>query len=245
MILCGCHGFPAQFLTKHDPEFFGQKGEQNVAVTWESNLVKNGIRSSYAVAASDHFFIGLSGNYFFRRNDSTRTRSVLHRSQLYNMRGWGVRPVIGFYTNIRDPGLYWEVFAGAGYQHAFYRIMDTRFHLLVSGTGNTFQAFGGTFLGWRFPIAEIGFDFAYEYNHFKNPLPAFSLYSDRLQDKVVLYYLDSDQNFLSSFYGAVRIKKIRLMMNAGWNTGYTGIFFRMGLKYRLADKKIHNPEIHI
>jgi len=236
ILFSSCSHLPGHYLSKHNPGAFSKKNDANVSLLIEANDGKYGGNLSYCQSLTNHFFAGISGNVFSRNNDLPPTERTTSGHQLFNMKGFGVRPFAGYFLDFGKRGKsYLEVYGGGGFQYNSYNIFSTRDQIIISDYTRPIQIFAGSFIGWKHSRGTIGFDLSYERNWFIHPAKVF--YYDRNFDNSESFSIKNrsfSHNVNSSFYAILGTNRFKLLFNAGWNAGYAEFFGRMGVRYSMA-----------
>lgn len=234
-IFSSCSHLPGHYLTKHDPGFYDKKDDTNISFLFEASGIKNGLQFSIDRAVLNQIFVGLSSHVYTKTGDLTKADQTTGGQSLYNMKGISFRPFIGYFKCFgKEKNLYWEAYAGGGYQYNTYNIYDPFDDILYDNYTNVFQTYAGAFFGWKFKTANIGFDCSYEYNWFHPKVMDYYYRGNGYQAEASFSpdFLSATRNISSSFFSAFKVKKIQIILNAGWNVGYTAIFVRTGLRYK-------------
>ena len=227
-LLQSCSIVPGQYLSKHDPGFYSNKGETNVQVAVEQSGIRNGIAISGNITLSEHFYAGLNTGFY---------KQILIEDN-FQMKGIAVRPQAGMFFDFgADDAMYMELHIGVGQQFNNYSLFDYTNKINYKDRSNPSQIFGGAFMGCRMGSKKIGFDMAYEYNHFNRPtlrqfrdLPGGEL-GEPVKDPID--FINSSINFTTSFYVMRSIKNVDIFFNPGLNIGYTAAFLRLGVVWKL------------
>ena len=229
-ILQSCSVVPGQYLSKHDPGFYSNKGEANVQVAVEQSGIRNGIAFNGNIAFSKHFFAGLNTGVY---------KQILIEDN-FQMKGIAIRPQLGMFFDFgADDAMYMELHIGVGQQFNNYSLFDYTNKINYKDRSRPTQIFGGAFMGCRMGSKKIGFDMAYEYNHFNRPtlrqfrdLPG-GEYADPIDVKDPIDFINSSINFTTSFYVMRSVKNVDIFFNPGLNIGYTAAFLRLGVVWKL------------
>ena len=227
-LLQSCSIVPGQYLSKHDPGFYSNKGETNVQVAVEQSGIRNGIAISGNITLSEHFYAGLNTGFY---------KQILIEDN-FQMKGIAVRPQAGMFFDFgADDAMYMELHIGVGQQFNNYSLFDYTNKINYKDRSNPSQIFGGAFMGCRMGSKKIGFDMAYEYNHFNRPtlrqfrdLPGGEL-GEPVKDPID--FINSSINFTTSFYVMRSVKNVDIFFNPGLNIGYTAAFLRLGVIWKL------------
>lgn len=91
-ILQSCSVVPGQYLSKHDPGFYSNKGEANVQVAVEQSGIRNGIAFNGNIAFSKHFFAGLNTGVY---------KQILIEDN-FQMKGIAIRPQLGMFLTLEQ-----------------------------------------------------------------------------------------------------------------------------------------------
>lgn len=218
-ILQSCSYVPGQYLNKTDPTFFSEKKDHNILANLEQSGSKSGVQATFNYALGNHFFAGSSLSFY----------KDFIKSGEYKMRGFSFRPRIGYFTDFGvDNAMHFEMHAGAGKQINRY---STNYESIAA----PFQIYGGAFMGCRMKGKKIGFDIAYEHNYFSVPVYLKeSRYTRDEDEDPKTIYINKSFNFTTSFYVFKSINKnLELYFNPGLNIGYTAVFIRLGVSYKL------------
>ncbi|MFZ1846110.1 MAG: hypothetical protein WAU12_04325, partial [Saprospiraceae bacterium] len=142
-----------------------------------------------------------------------------------------------FFDFGEDDAMYMELHIGVGQQFNNYSLFDYTNKINYKDRSNPSQIFGGAFMGCRMGSKKIGFDMAYEYNHFNRPtlrqfrdLPGGEL-GEPVKDPID--FINSSINFTTSFYVMRSVKNVDIFFNPGLNIGYTAAFLRLGVVWKL------------
>jgi len=227
-LLQSCSIVPGQYLSKHDPGFYSNKGEANVQVAVEQSGIRNGIALSGNIALTNHLYAGLNTGIY---------KQLLLKDN-FQMKGIAVRPQAGMFFDFgADDAMYMELHIGVGQQFNNYSLFDYTNKINYKDRSRPSQIFGGAFMGCRMGSKKIGFDMAYEYNHFNRPtirqfrdLPGGEL-GEPVKDPID--FINSSINFTTSFYVMRSIKNVDIFFNPGLNIGYTAAFLRLGVVWKL------------
>jgi len=227
-LLQSCSIVPGQYLSKHDPGFYSNKGEANVQVAVEQSGIRNGIALSGNIALTNHLYAGLNTGIY---------KQLLLKDN-FQMKGIAVRPQAGMFFDFgADDAMYMELHIGVGQQFNNYSLFDYTNKINYKDRSRPSQIFGGAFMGCRMGSKKIGFDMAYEYNHFNRPtlrqfrdLPGGEL-GEPVKDPID--FINSSINFTTSFYVMRSIKNVDIFFNPGLNIGYTAAFLRLGVIWKL------------
>ena len=227
-LLQSCSIVPGQYLSKHDPGFYSNKGETNVQVAVEQSGIRNGIALSGNIALTNHLYAGLNTGIY---------KQLLLKDN-FQMKGIAVRPQAGMFFDFgADDAMYMELHIGVGQQFNNYSLFDYTNKINYKDRSNPSQIFGGAFMGCRMGSKKIGFDMAYEYNHFNKPtlrqfrgLPGGEL-GEPVKDPID--FIKSSINFTTSFYVMRSVKNVDILFNPGLNIGYTAAFLRLGVIWKL------------
>lgn len=227
-LLQSCSIVPGQYLSKHDPGFYSNKGETNVQVAVEQSGIRNGIAISGNITLSEHFYAGLNTGFY---------KQILIEDN-FQMKGIAVRPQAGMFFDFgADDAMYMELHIGVGQQFNNYSLFDYTNKINYKDRSRPTQIFGGAFMGCRMGSKKIGFDMAYEYNHFNRPtlrqfrdLPGGEL-GEPVKDPID--FINSSINFTTSFYVMRSIKNVDIFFNPGLNIGYAAAFLRLGVVWKL------------
>ena len=226
VVFTSCSHLPGQYLNKRDPGFYTQKKDANFKLAVEQSGIKNGVNIGGNYVLTDHLFLGADAGFHKR---------ILATSQ-FRMQGISFRPVIGYFFDFGiDRAMYAEFHAGTGMQFNSYSFKEYDQDLIHSGNVRPVQLYGGAFIGCRMDGKKIGFDIAYEHNFYNSPIKSYESGEDFNTE---IYYFDVHKhsqiiNFSTSFYVSKSIRNVDIFFNPGLNIGYTGVFLRLGVVWKL------------
>ena len=224
VVFQSCITVPGQYLTKHDPGYFRNKNDGIVHGAFEQSGLKSGVKIGANYAFSDHLFAGLNAGIY--KNISLQEH--------FKMQGISIRPEIGYYINYgNNDAIYLEFHTGGGFQYNSYSINTYRSSSIIYDKSRPLQIFGGAFMGFRKEGKKFGFDINYEHNFFKDPIikRPFGFMDPSIEDPTE--YISRSYNITSSVYVSRSIRDLDIFFNPGFNIGYTAVFLRFGVMWRI------------